>query len=321
MFTSDPVLPKHPDISGIILTEKEITISDDKTIFVDDETYTLDLIIINGTPIPNKDLRDLRKELDFSLDDEGFMSKETLASGIFGVGSVLGPMKYDDIVISANEIALEILELLSNDFLETELSCIDIDHDKCGLCKICIRNCPYNAISLDGERIKIDIFKCKGCGTCVSVCPTKALEMNLESSKKILKTIDILSKYPYTPKLLAFCCKSCGYAAADDAGLKRFQYHPNVFIIPVACTGRVDGSFITRAIERGFKGVYVLGCKQDACRYIDGITKVGRKVKLLRDLISPDEGLTIMVESLSAVEGKKFANLVNSTVYRMQEES
>jgi F420-non-reducing hydrogenase iron-sulfur subunit len=63
----------------------------------------------------------------------------------------------------------------------------------------------------------------------------------------------------FEPKIVAFCCKYCAYAAADLAGSMRLNYPPNVKIVQVPCTGRVDILHLLRAIEEGADAVYVAG--------------------------------------------------------------
>lgn len=63
----------------------------------------------------------------------------------------------------------------------------------------------------------------------------------------------------FEPQILAFACHYCAYAAADLAGSMRLQYPPNVKIVHVPCSGRVDVIHILRAFERGVDGVFVAG--------------------------------------------------------------
>jgi len=63
----------------------------------------------------------------------------------------------------------------------------------------------------------------------------------------------------FEPQIVAFCCKYCAYAAADLAGSMRLNYPPNVKIVQVPCTGRVDILHLLRAIEEGADAVYVAG--------------------------------------------------------------
>lgn len=302
---------------------KEIKIivkNNEKIVVADTREYSSDMIILNLNFVPNKDLKVLRKTMDFTLNDEGFMSEETLASGIYGIGTILGPLDYKSTVSTANTVALKIISLLSQDHLIAEFGGVEIDEEKCGLCGLCLQSCPYNAITIGTDKVNIDKFKCKGCGTCVSICPTNALEMNIDTSEKILKTIEILSKFKKSPKIIAFCCNSCGYAAADDAGFKKLWYYPNVFIVRVPCTGRVDTSFILKSFECGFDGVIIIGCSKDSCRYIDGIEKIQKKINLLKNILGTKYANRIILKHLNAVEGKKFAEILNQFYNQLQEE-
>jgi F420-non-reducing hydrogenase iron-sulfur subunit len=63
----------------------------------------------------------------------------------------------------------------------------------------------------------------------------------------------------YEPKVLAFCCKYCAYSAADLAGSMRLQYSPNVRIVQLLCTGKVDAIHLLKAFEGGADAVFVAG--------------------------------------------------------------
>ncbi len=63
----------------------------------------------------------------------------------------------------------------------------------------------------------------------------------------------------WQPKILAFCCNWCAYTGADLAGLNRMKYPPNVRVLRVPCSGRVNPQFILRAFQKGVDGVLVAG--------------------------------------------------------------
>ena len=63
----------------------------------------------------------------------------------------------------------------------------------------------------------------------------------------------------FNPKIIAFACNWCAYSAADLAGVSRFQYPPEMRIIRVMCSGRVNPNFILQAFQRGADGVMVAG--------------------------------------------------------------
>lgn len=63
----------------------------------------------------------------------------------------------------------------------------------------------------------------------------------------------------FNPRIVAFACNWCAYAAADLAGVSRVQYPPNIRIIRVMCSGRVNPGFILKALQLGADGVLVAG--------------------------------------------------------------
>jgi len=63
----------------------------------------------------------------------------------------------------------------------------------------------------------------------------------------------------FEPQILAFCCEHCAYAAADLAGSLRLQYPPNVKVVILPCSGRVEVVQMLHAFERGADGVLVAG--------------------------------------------------------------
>jgi len=84
------------------------------------------------------------------------------------------------------------------------------------------------------------------------------LEASLATDPTGLRKEDAMSA-AYEPQIVAFCCKYCAYAAGDLAGSMRLNYPPNVKVVQIPCTGRVDILHLLRAIEEGADAVYVAG--------------------------------------------------------------
>lgn len=116
----------------------------------------------------------------------------------------------------------------------------------------------------------------------------------------------------FEPKILAFLCNWCSYAGADLAGVSRIQYPPNIRVVRVPCSGRVDPIFIMKALQQGFDGVLVSGCHPGDCHYISGNYYARRKfalIKTLLEFMGIEEG-RVHFSWVSAGEGEKFAEVV-----------
>jgi F420-non-reducing hydrogenase iron-sulfur subunit len=89
----------------------------------------------------------------------------------------------------------------------------------------------------------------------------------------------------WRPKLIAFCCNYCAYAAADLAGSRRMQYPPNVRVIHVPCTGKIEMEHVLAAFEKGIDGVLVAGCLEGGCHFVEGNLRARKRSEYLRDLL------------------------------------
>lgn len=89
----------------------------------------------------------------------------------------------------------------------------------------------------------------------------------------------------FEPRIVAFMCNWCTYAAADTAGVSRMQQPPNVDVVRVMCTGRVDQTFILKALALGADGVLVSGCHPGQCHYEKGNLNARRRVTALKPFL------------------------------------
>jgi len=118
----------------------------------------------------------------------------------------------------------------------------------------------------------------------------------------------------FTPKIIGFMCNWCSYAGADLAGISRIKYAPDLRIIRVLCSGRVDPYIIMTAFERGADGVLVTGCHPGDCHYISGNYLAEKKIKATRKILTEAgiDGQRLGLEWISAAEGQLFADVVNA---------
>ena len=119
--------------------------------------------------------------------------------------------------------------------------------------------------------------------------------------------------HEYKPKILGFLCNWCCYAGADLCGVSRYQYPPNIRVIRVMCSGRVDSEHILRAFSDGIDGVFIGGCWLGECHYItegnyDALSMMHLTRKVLDQIgVNPER---LRLKWVSASEGIRFAEVV-----------
>jgi F420-non-reducing hydrogenase iron-sulfur subunit len=116
----------------------------------------------------------------------------------------------------------------------------------------------------------------------------------------------------WQPTIVAFLCNWCSYAGADLAGVSRMQYPPNVRIVRVPCSGRINPLFLVSALQNGADGVLVSGCHPGDCHYLSGNLVARRKFSLAKNLLEyvGVEPGRVQFSWVSASEGGRFAALI-----------
>ncbi len=130
-----------------------------------------------------------------------------------------------------------------------------------------------------------------------------------------------MSNDNFEPRILGILCTWCSYAGADLAGVGRMQYPPNVRIVKVPCSARVNPLYIMRALQEGWDGVLVSGCHPGDCHYIGGNYAARRRFTLFREFleyIGIEEG-RVNFSWVSASEGAKFAEVITTVVDGIKE--
>jgi F420-non-reducing hydrogenase iron-sulfur subunit len=118
------------------------------------------------------------------------------------------------------------------------------------------------------------------------------------------------------PRIVAFLCNWCSYAGADLAGVSRLQYAPNVRIVRVPCSARINPQFIMKALQNGVDGVLVSGCHPGDCHYISGNLVARRKFALTKKFLEfiGVEPERVQFSWVSASEGQRFSALMNRVI-------
>jgi len=124
--------------------------------------------------------------------------------------------------------------------------------------------------------------------------------------------LKFMQKVNFEPNIVAFLCNWCSYAGADLAGTSRIEYPPNVKIIRVMCSGRVNPMFVINALQEGADGVLIGGCHPGDCHYIQGNYFARRRIAVLKKLLEYIglDKRRVRMTWVSAAEGKKFADVI-----------
>ena len=125
----------------------------------------------------------------------------------------------------------------------------------------------------------------------------------------------------YEPKIVAFCCHYCAYAAADLAGSLRLQYPTNTRIVKIPCSGRLDAQHVLDALEEGADGVMVAGCLEGDCHFQTGNLHAKRRVRWLQGLLREIglNGERLQMYNMSSAMGGEFVEAATEIVERIKE--
>ncbi|HEX9029833.1 MAG TPA: hydrogenase iron-sulfur subunit [Anaerolineales bacterium] len=113
----------------------------------------------------------------------------------------------------------------------------------------------------------------------------------------------------FEPVIIGFTCNWCSYRAADLAGTARIKYPPNVRLIRLMCSGRLDPTFVLKALANGADGVMITGCHPGDCHYLEQNYKAMRRFQLLRRTLTQlgIEPQRVQLVWASAAEGLQLA--------------
>jgi len=120
----------------------------------------------------------------------------------------------------------------------------------------------------------------------------------------------------FEPVIIGFTCNWCSYRAADLAGTARIKYPPNIRLIRLMCSGRMDLTFVLKALAGGADGVLISGCHPGECHYIEQNYKAMRRFQMLQRAL-PQLGIEpqrVKLVWASAAEGQRLANEITKMV-------
>ena len=121
---------------------------------------------------------------------------------------------------------------------------------------------------------------------------------------------------PFEPVVIGFTCNWCSYRAADLAGTARVKYPPNIRLIRLMCSGRLDPAFVFKALASGADGVLITGCHPGECHYLEQNYKAMRRYLLMKRVLAQMgiDPRRVKLVWASAAEGVKLAQEITNMV-------
>ncbi|MGA7949840.1 MAG: hydrogenase iron-sulfur subunit [Thiobacillaceae bacterium] len=225
---------------------------------------------------------------------------ETRRTGIYTAGPVRRPMDMVQAREDATGATLKAIQALENAQLgrsahprSGDLSFPMVRLEGCTQCKRCTVECPFGAIDEDEKSFpKFNESRCRRCGTCMGACPVRVISFENYSVNTVgaqIKAVNIPDEFSEKPRILILACENDAYPALDMAAMNRSEYSAYVRVVPVRCLGSVNTIWITDALNGGYDGVMLMGCKSGdeyQCHFVKGselgryrLSKVGDTLK------------------------------------------
>jgi F420-non-reducing hydrogenase iron-sulfur subunit len=129
-----------------------------------------------------------------------------------------------------------------------------------------------------------------------------------------------MSEETFEPKIIGFLCNWCSYRAADLAGTARVKYDPNVRIVRLMCSGRVDPTFVLKALALGADGVMIAGCHPGECHYLEQNYKTMRRYAMLKHTLRAlgIEEDRVRLQWASASEANRLAEAIDDMTEKVR---
>jgi len=162
---------------------------------------------------------------------------------------------------------------------------------KCTACGRCTQECPFGALELDAQRHPvIEPNRCRRCGICMGACPVQVIsfpDYSVEMLSAMQKSVE-LPEDDDKPRVLVLACENDAYPALDMVGINHLQYPADFRIVPVRCLGSVNSVVVADAVQRGYDGVVLLGCRSGdnyQCHFIQGSELLGVRMDNVRETL------------------------------------
>ncbi|KAA3629357.1 MAG: FAD-dependent oxidoreductase [Proteobacteria bacterium] len=252
---------------------------------------------------------------------------ESRRTGIYPAGPVRRPMDLAQAREDGTGAALKAIQAVENAALgraahprSGDLSFPSFRKEGCTQCKRCTVECPFGAIDEDEKRYPVfNEARCRRCGTCMGACPVRVISFenySVETVGQQLKAVEIPDEFEEKPRVLILACENDAYPALDMAGVTRQSYSQYVRVIPVRCLGSVNTIWVTDALNSGYDGVLLMGCKKGdnyQCHFVKGSELASYRMGKIDDTLQTLnlEKERVMTHEVSITDIQRIPEIIN----------
>ncbi|PIV71822.1 MAG: heterodisulfide reductase, partial [Rhodocyclales bacterium CG17_big_fil_post_rev_8_21_14_2_50_68_7] len=276
-------------------------------------------------------------QLKYGFTDSHFICfpYETRRTGIYAAGPVRRPMDMAQAAEDATGAALKAIQAVENAGLGRaahprvgDLSFPTARLEGCTQCKRCTVECPFGAIDEDEKRYPLfNESRCRRCGTCMGACPVRVISFENYSVDTVgnqIKAIDMPDEFSEKPRILVLACENDAYPALDMAAMSGAMYSAFVRVIPVRCLGSVNTIWITDALNGGWDGVMLMGCKKGddyQCHFVKGSEMAAYRMSKTDDTLKQMglETERVATYEVAITDVARVSQLINEYVAKIQE--
>ncbi|GAB4441634.1 MAG: FAD-dependent oxidoreductase [Rhodocyclaceae bacterium] len=276
-------------------------------------------------------------QLKYGFTDSHFICfpYETRRTGIYAAGPVRRPMDMAQAAEDATGAALKAIQAVENAGLgraahprSGDLSFPTARLEGCTQCKRCTVECPFGAIDEDEKRYPLfNESRCRRCGTCMGACPVRVISFENYSVDTVgsqIKSIDMPDEFSEKPRILVLACENDAYPALDMAAMNGQRYSAFVRVIPVRCLGSVNTIWITDALNGGWDGVMLMGCKKGddyQCHFVKGSEMAAYRMSKIDDTLKQMglETERVATYEVAITDIARVSQLIDEYVARIQE--
>ncbi len=252
---------------------------------------------------------------------------ETRRTGIYACGPVRRPMDLAQAIEDATGAALKAIQAVENACSgravhprSGDLSFPTFRKEGCTQCKRCTVECPFGAIDEDEQRYPVfNESRCRRCGTCMGACPVRVISFenySVDTVGQQIKAVDIPDEFEEKPRILVLACENDAYPALDMAARRGNHYSSYVRTIPVRCLGSVNAIWVTDALNSGYDGVMLMGCKRGEdyqCHFVKGSELAHDRMSKIDDTLEQMQMETerVVTHEVEITDIQRVSNLIN----------